>query len=60
MTLRLSEILHGHAGAAQVSHADKNVDASQTKYAHISGIKIDENIKILKPIDMIKRHGVLC
>jgi hypothetical protein len=37
-----------------------NVDASQTKYAHISGIEIDKNIKILKPIDMIKRHGVLC
>ena len=37
-----------------------NVAASQTKYTHISGIKIDEIVKILEPIDMIKRDGVLC
>jgi hypothetical protein len=37
-----------------------NVAASQTKYTHISGIKIDKIVKILEPIDMIKRHGLLC
>ena len=37
-----------------------NVAASQTKYTHISGIKIDKIVKILEPIDMIKRDGVLC
>ena len=37
-----------------------NVAASQTKYTHISGAKIDKIVKILEPIDMIKSHGLLC
>ena len=36
------------------------VAASQTKYTHISGIKLGKNMKILEPIYMIKTHRVLC
>ena len=57
MILRLREFLHGRAGAVALRPGFPtltNVAASQTKYAHISGIKIDKIMKILESIDIIK------
>ena len=59
VTFWLRKVLHRCTCAAQVSQLT-NVAASQNKYTHISVNKIDKNMKILEPIDMIKRHGILC
>ena len=59
VTLQLRKALHRCALAARVSHADKCC-CQPNKYTHISVNKINKNMKILEPIDMIKRHGVLC
>ena len=59
VTLRLGKFLRRRASAARVFHADKCC-CQPNKYTHISVNKIDKNMKKLKPIDMIKRHGVLC